>query len=142
MCQLHLFSFLSRIKWIVDKAHETTSVCRTWCWCGQLKSLSNPSNYREASQKHPPEVFCEKGVLKNFAKFTGKYLSQSLFFNKVAGLKSAKQSNFIEITLWHGSSPVNLLHIFRTPFSKNTSGGLFLRSFGLSLGTLLLSLHL
>ena len=24
-------------------------------------------------------------------------------------------------------SPVNLLHIFRTPFSKNTSGGLFLR---------------
>ena len=30
-----------------------------------------------------PEVFCTKGVLKNFAKFTGKHLSQSLFFNKV-----------------------------------------------------------
>ena len=27
-----------------------------------------------------PEVFCEKGVLRNFAKFTGKYLYQSLFF--------------------------------------------------------------
>ena len=27
-----------------------------------------------------------KGVLKNFAKFTGKNLCQSLFFNKVAGL--------------------------------------------------------
>ena len=26
----------------------------------------------------------------------------------------------------HGCSPVNLLHIFRTPFSKNTSGWLFL----------------
>ena len=25
---------------------------------------------------------------------------------------------------WHGSSPVNLLRIFRTPFPKNTSGGL------------------
>ena len=25
-------------------------------------------------------------------------------------------SNFIEITLWHGSSPVNLLHILRTSF--------------------------
>ena len=37
-------------------------------------------------------------------------------FNKVA-----LQSYFR-----HGCSPVNLLHIFRTPFSNNTSGGLFL----------------
>ena len=29
-----------------------------------------------------PEVFCKKGVLINFAKFTGKHLRQSLFFNK------------------------------------------------------------
>ena len=28
----------------------------------------------------------KKDVLKNFAKFTGKYLCQSLSFNKVAGL--------------------------------------------------------
>ena len=33
------------------------------------------------------------------------------------------QSNFTEITLRHGCSPVNLLHIFRTPFPKNTSEG-------------------
>ena len=32
-----------------------------------------------------PEVFCKKGVLKNFAKFKGKHLCQSLFFDKVAG---------------------------------------------------------
>ena len=32
--------------------------------------------------------------------------------------------NFIEIALWQGCSPVNLLHIFRTPFPLNTSGGL------------------
>ena len=37
-------------------------------------------------QKQSPEVFCRKGVLRNFAKFTIKHLSQSLFFNKVAGL--------------------------------------------------------
>ena len=36
-----------------------------------------------------PEVFCKKGVLRNFAKFTGKHLRQSLFFNKVAGLRPA-----------------------------------------------------
>ena len=35
-----------------------------------------------------PEVFCKKGVLRNFAKFTGKHLRQSLFFNKVAGLRT------------------------------------------------------
>ena len=36
-------------------------------------------------QKQPPEVFYEKGVLRNFAKFEGKHLCQSLFSNKVAG---------------------------------------------------------
>ena len=29
----------------------------------------------------------KKGVLRNFVKFTGKHLCQSLFFNKVAGLR-------------------------------------------------------
>ena len=28
------------------------------------------------------EVFCKKGVLRYFAKFTGKHLCQSLFFKK------------------------------------------------------------
>ena len=36
------------------------------------------------------------------------------------------QNNFIEITLWHGCSPVTLLHIFRTSFPKKTSGRLLL----------------
>ena len=30
----------------------------------------------------------ETGVFKMFTKFAGKYLYQSLFFNKVAGLRS------------------------------------------------------
>ena len=33
--------------------------------------------------------------------------------------------NFIEIALRHWCSPVNLLHIFRTSFSRNTSGGVY-----------------
>ena len=37
-------------------------------------------------------------------------------------------SNFIEITLRDVCSPVNLLYVvFRTPFSKNSSGGLLLQ---------------
>ena len=35
-------------------------------------------------------------------------------------------SNFIDITLWHGCSPVNLLHVFRTPFYENTCKKLLL----------------
>ena len=34
--------------------------------------------------------------------------------------------NFIEITLQHGCSLVNLLHISRTPFPENSSGELLL----------------
>ena len=41
-------------------------------------------------------------------------------FNKVVFF------NFIEITLQHGRSPVNLLDIFRTSFRKNTYGVLLL----------------
>ena len=32
-------------------------------------------------------MFCKKGDLENFAKFTEKHLYQSLFFNNVAGLR-------------------------------------------------------
>ena len=35
----------------------------------------------EHLQKQPPEAFCDKGVLKNFAKFKGKHLFWSFFFN-------------------------------------------------------------
>ena len=44
--------------------------------CAQIDSYDRSSR---------PDVFCKKGVLKNFAKFTEKHLCQSLFFNKFAG---------------------------------------------------------
>ena len=47
------------------------------------KDLSNFCVYRRGRS----EVFCKKGVLRNFGKFTGKHLCQGLLFNKVAGLK-------------------------------------------------------
>ena len=37
-------------------------------------------------------MFFKKSVLKNFAKFTGKHLCQSFFFNKVTGLQLWKET--------------------------------------------------
>ena len=41
--------------------------------------------YQRIVRSSRPDMFCKRGVLTNFAKFTGKHLCQSLFFNKVAG---------------------------------------------------------
>ena len=65
-------------------------------------------------------MFLRKGVLKIRSKFTGERSCRSAISIKL-------QSNFIEITLRHECSPVNLLHIFGTPFLKNTSGRLLLQ---------------
>ena len=54
------------------------------------------------SRSFRPEVFCEKGVLKNYAKFTGKHLWYNLYFNQVAGLRSA---NLLKKRLWHRCFP-------------------------------------
>ena len=60
-------------------------------------------------------MLLRKGVLKICSKFTGEYPCRSAISIKL-------QKNFTEITLRHGSAPLNLLHIFRTPFPENTSG--------------------
>ena len=67
----------------------------------------------------PPEVFLGKGVLKICTKFTGEHLCRSVISTKL-------HSSFIKIALRRRCSPVNLMHIFRTPFLKNTFEGLLL----------------
>ena len=47
-----------------------------------ILTIMGKTLYRSSHQR----CSIEKGVLKNFTKFTGKHLCQSLFFNKVAGL--------------------------------------------------------
>ena len=78
----------------------------------QLFLLNNFPLFRNS----PPDVFIEKGVLKLCSKFTGEHLCRSVMLIKLF-------CNFTEITLGYGCSPVNSLHIFRTPFPKNTSKG-------------------
>ena len=65
--------------------------------------------------KQPPEVFYEKGVLRNFTKFTGKPLCQS------------RPATLLKKRLWHRCFLGNFAKCLRTPFSQNTSGRLILK---------------
>ena len=67
-------------------------------------------------------MFCEKGVLRSSAKFTGKHLCQSLFFNKVAG----RPGTLLKKRLWHRCFPVNFGKFLRTPFFTEHLWWLFL----------------
>ena len=64
----------------------------------------NPCRSVISIKLHHPEVFSGKGVLKICSKFTGEHPCRSVI--------SIKLLQYF---------PVNLLHIFRTPFAKNTS---------------------
>ena len=62
--------------------------------------------FRVYLKKQSPRcALWKKAVLRNFAKFTGKYLCQSLFFNKVAGFpvnfaKFLRTTFFAELLRW------------------------------------------
>ena len=55
-------------------------------------------------------MFCKKGVLRNFAKFVGKHLCRSLYFNKVADPTLLKQR------LWHRYFSVTFAQVLRKTF--------------------------
>ena len=61
------------------------------------------------------------GVFRNFAKFTGKQLCQSLFFKKVADLFCC----FIKNRLWHRCFPLNFAKFRRTFFYRTHLGDCF-----------------
>ena len=69
-------------------------------------------------QKQPPQTFYKKDVLKNFVKFTGKYLCQNLLFNKVAGMRPA---TLLEKRRRRRCFPVNFVKFSKTPFLQNIS---------------------
>ena len=56
---------------------------------------------------------CKNNVLRNFAKFTGKYLYQSLFFINVTGLRPA---TLFKKILCHRCFPASFVKFLKTPF--------------------------
>ena len=59
-----------------------------------------------------PEMFCKKAALRDFPKFTGKHLCQSLFITKVGG---QGRQFYLKRTLAQ-VFPVNFAKFGRTPF--------------------------
>ena len=84
-------------------------------------SVSSVTVPKNTIQKQPPRGVFRQRCSENMQQIYRRTPKPKCDFNKVA-----KQNKFIEITLWHGCSLINLLHIFRTPFTKNTSGWLLL----------------
>ena len=105
MSTLHIFVFTF---WLHGGLNRITfSIIKRYYLSIRAILLSWLQNNRSSRS----EVFLVKGVLKICSKFTGEYPCRSVISIKL-------QSNFIEIALRHGCSPVNLLHIFRTPFTN------------------------
>ena len=73
------------------------------------------------SRSSHTEVFLGESVLKMCCKFTGEHPCRSAISTNLL-------CNFIESTLPHAYSPVNLLHIFRTPFLRVTRSKIRQRS--------------
>ena len=80
---------------------------KTWSTVFQLKVLKLRSSRLE--------VFCKKGFLKNFTRFTGKHLCQRLFFKKVVCLRLA---TLLKKRLWHRCFPMNFAKFLKTSFLK------------------------
>ena len=60
-----------------------------WLWLllSCVLFLSRQSKWKRKNRSNHLRCSLRKGVLRTFAKFTGKHLCQGLYFNKVAGLQ-------------------------------------------------------
>ena len=86
----------------------------------QIFNISNKVTsmiiYRSSHQR----CSLRKDFLRHCARVTGKYLCQSLYFNKVGPATLLKQK------LRRRCFPMNYAKVLRTPFLQNTSGPLLL----------------
>ena len=124
VCQVPFFNKFADLK------PAALSKKRLWHRCFPAKFLQTPSltehvrwlllSCRVQVSRHTfrssqRRCSLRKGVLRNFIKFIGKQLCQSLLFNEVAGLRPQ---------VWHWCFPVNFVKFLRTPFLQNTPGRL------------------
>ena len=116
-CTILLLFAIVSIKDFFSKYDQICSFLRIFLYLLKKSLMKNCLSCAECIQKQPPEVLCKKSVFGNFTKFTGKHLGQSLFFNKVAGLRP---TTLLKKRLWHRCFPMNFAKFLRTHFLENT----------------------
>ena len=98
--------------------------------------LLTPTFYGVKFRSRHRRCSVRKSVLRNFSKFTGKHLCQSLYFNKVAGLRESitsieiyclRPATLLKQRLWRRSFDVNFAKFLRILFFQNTSGRMLLQ---------------
>ena len=132
-----LLKFISMLESITACISPNSLQCRfvlpddlfNVCFVKQINLLNCPPHQQNLDklnlqpifsfQKQPRRGILKKRCSENMQQIYRITPMPKRYFDKVA-------LQLIEITLRHGCSPVNLLHIFRTPFLKNTSGWLLL----------------
>ena len=68
-------------------------------WCNRFLKNYLSTKLFDIVRSSRPEVFCKKSNLRNFTKFTGKYLCQRLFFNiKKESVAQVFSCEFCEIS--------------------------------------------
>ena len=116
----HLVNYLSNPSW---KTSTKSTLSKSWSRLFRFSQTCLLHEWR--LQKQLPEVLYKIGVLKSFAKFTGKHLSRSFFYViklHAGGLQLYwKRDSDIDVFLWI------LRIIFWTPFLRNITGRLLLR---------------
>ena len=101
-----------------DLYNMTSAYCRVEDSLHASKQLPLFKKKKKFRSRHP-DLFLRKGVLKICSKFTWEHHCQSAISIKFL-------CNFLTIAFGLGvRSPVNLLHIFRTPFLRTALGGCF-----------------
>ena len=108
---------MERLATIIERGHfpiscEFFEIFNDIFFAERLR-MTSPSDSLWRDRSSHRRCFIIKGALRNFAKFTGKHLRHSLFFNKVAGLRPA---TLLEKRLWHRCFSVNFEKFLRTPF--------------------------
>ena len=78
---------------------------------------------KEHRKKQPPQVFCEKSVLRNLADLQENTCTRVSFLIKL----QAGPATLLKKRLGHRCFPVSFAKFLKTPFSQNTSERLLLK---------------
>ena len=99
-CLLPKFGEHYSLSWI----HQMRMILQLWRLPSNYSTQSWVFLLSKFSQKQPPDMFCKKGVLRNFAG------GPVTLFKK---------------RIWHRCFPVNFAKFLRTPFFQNNLGDCF-----------------